>query len=107
MIYFRDQHPDVYVANPKLELFPGEKKLPHVYNTEDQCLCLYYRKGREWNGSMYLAETIIPWTSEWLLHYEFWLATGSWHGGGIHYVSESIKQSNNQKFEVDEREIKN
>lgn len=33
---------------------------------------------------MHLWETVIPWTSEWLLHYEVWLATGDWHGRGEH-----------------------
>jgi hypothetical protein len=33
---------------------------------------------------MSLAKAIVPWTSEWLLHYEIWLATGDWRGSGIH-----------------------
>lgn len=77
-------HPCVYVINKKLELREGETKLPHVYNTEDQWLCLYYRKAQEWNNRLFIADTIIPWTSEWLFHYEHWLATGKWHGRGIH-----------------------
>lgn len=47
-------------------------------------LGLYYPPAREWRQSMLLAGTILPWTSEWLLHYETWLATGVWTGGGIH-----------------------
>ena len=31
---------------------------------------------------MLIADTIVPWTCEWLIHYEIWLATGEWHGGG-------------------------
>jgi hypothetical protein len=31
---------------------------------------------------MSIAETIIPWTSEWLYFYELWVFTGEWHGGG-------------------------
>ncbi|MCX6132627.1 MAG: hypothetical protein NTU47_02340 [Ignavibacteriales bacterium] len=106
MIYLRGQHPDVYVASPKLDLFPGESRLPHVYSTEEQRLCLYYRRAREWNSGMYIGDTIIPWTSEWLLHYEIWLATGSWHGGGIQHIPESEKQSINQQIEFDDSEIK-
>lgn len=30
-----------------------------------------------------ISDTIIPWTSEWLLHYEYWVLTGIWQGGGI------------------------
>lgn len=77
-------HPCVYVINRKLELREGEKRLPHVYNTKKQWLCLYYRKANEWNNQLFIADTIIPWTSEWLFHYEHWLVTGKWHGRGIH-----------------------
>ena len=31
---------------------------------------------------MLIADTIVPWTCEWLVHYEIWFATGEWHGGG-------------------------
>lgn len=31
-----------------------------------------------------IANTIIPWTIEWLYYYELWLATGEWLGGGDH-----------------------
>ena len=82
--YKMDFHPNVFVVNQKLSLYPGWSVLPHVYDTKRQWLCLYYRKAREWNSQMYIADTIIPWTSEWLLHYEYWLATGRWHGRGIH-----------------------
>lgn len=33
---------------------------------------------------MALAHTIVPWACDWLMHYEFWLATGTWAGGGVH-----------------------
>ncbi|WP_346854948.1 hypothetical protein [uncultured Draconibacterium sp.] len=85
-------HPCVYVINNKLELYPGENKLPHVYDTKKQWLCLYYRKAREWTNQMLIADTIIPWTSEWLYHYEFWLATGNWHGKGIHGKQEPYEK---------------
>ena len=78
-------HPKVFVINPKpLPLAKEEIELPHVHNHQEQLLCLYHIKKYEWNESMMIAETIIPWTSEWLLHYEIWVATGIWHGGGIH-----------------------
>ena len=31
---------------------------------------------------MLIVDTTVPWTAEWLLNYEIWLATGSWYGGG-------------------------
>lgn len=75
-------NPDVYVITPKLEFFPDSTALPHVYSTEMQWLCLYYRRAREWKSNMLLSKTIIPWTIEWLYFYELWLATGKWLGGG-------------------------
>lgn len=85
IVYQREKHPHVYVLEPKpLILAEGKSKLEHVYNTDKQHLCIYYKKAKEWNETKIIAETIIPWTSEWLLHYEIWVATGTWHGGGIH-----------------------
>jgi hypothetical protein len=31
---------------------------------------------------MLLSTTILPWTAEWLMHYELWLISGHWSGGG-------------------------
>lgn len=73
--------PKVEVISPSLERREG-KKPPHLYRGDR--LCLYLPRIGEWNKNMLLSETIIPWTSEWLLHYEIWLATGEWCGGGIH-----------------------
>ncbi len=83
--YLLEKHPNVYVLKPKpLVLAEGKSKLEHVYDTEKQHLCIYYRRAKEWDETKFIADTIIPWTSEWLLHYEIWVATGAWHGGGIH-----------------------
>ena len=45
-------------------------------------ICLY--RYSEFNVYKLLADTIIPWTVEWLYFYELWLATGEWLGGGEH-----------------------
>jgi hypothetical protein len=98
--YVRDGHPNVYVLSPRLERFPGEDRLPHVYDTEQQRLCLYYKRAREWNPGMLIADTILPWTSEWLFFYEIWLGTGEWHGGGIHGTKSAESVTNGeQQFE--------
>jgi hypothetical protein len=40
---------------------------------------------------MLLAATILPWTTEWLIHYKLWLITGRWAGGGhTHTTNEAI-----------------
>jgi len=85
VVYQQEKHPDVYVLDPKsLALAHGETKLKHVYDTKKQRLCIYNKRAKEWDETKFIANTIIPWTSEWLFHYEIWVATGVWHGGGIH-----------------------
>ena len=77
--YSIGQAPKVFVLEPKLERKNG--KLPHTY--QDGSLCLYLPVAREWHPGLLLASTIIPWACEWLYHYEIWLLTGAWNGGGI------------------------
>jgi hypothetical protein len=72
--------PLVYVARPRLQLLEGQA-LPHVYPLNTLCLFL---GNREWHESIPIADTLVPWASEWLLFYELWLATGEWLGGGEH-----------------------
>lgn len=75
--------PEVHVLDPPLD--PGHReRLPHVYSGDR--LCLYDPLADEWNNKMRLAETIVPWTAEWLLHYEIWKATDRWVGGGDVYA---------------------
>lgn len=88
--------PKIYVLNPKLALAKGKTKLPHCYDQKKQHLCLYYPDGKEWNKSMLLTSTIIPWAFEWLYHYEIWLGTGEWMGGGIHTISKVPKLADNK-----------
>ncbi|QZT38644.1 hypothetical protein K5X82_07040 [Halosquirtibacter xylanolyticus] len=90
--YKMGRAPEVFVLEPKpLKLAEGQIVLKHVYSTPKQKLCLYYPLAREWSSSMYLANTIIPWACEWLLHYEIWAVTGVWNGGGIEHSSEDKK----------------
>lgn len=85
LVYKFGKNPDVFVVSPKpLALAEGKSKLPHVYDHDKQWLCLYHKPSREWTPNMMIADTIVPWISEWLLHYEYWVVTGIWHGGGIH-----------------------
>jgi hypothetical protein len=78
IVYRHRRQPRVTIIDPPLELAPGAKALPHVYGGGELCL---YLPG-EWQENMLLADTILPWASEWLLHYEFWLVTGHWAGSG-------------------------
>jgi hypothetical protein len=84
MTYQLGFNPRVEVLSPKLELAEGKKEIPHMYNQKR--LCLHYPKYREWTPKKLLSKTIIPWISDWLYHYESWLATGEWLGGGIEHA---------------------
>ena len=77
VIYRPPRHPVVRVRSPAL-IADQEGELPHIY--PDGSLCLY--EAGQWCGDDLIAETIVPWSCEWLLHYEFWRATGTWHGSG-------------------------
>lgn len=89
LTYKRNEGVKVYVVCPKpLTLAEGKTKLPHVYSTPEQRLCLYYPNRIEWNESMLYSSTIIPWACEWLVHYECWVGTGKWKGGGIGHEDE-------------------
>jgi len=71
------RRPTVHVLQPQLRA-PEGKRLPHVFPGDE--LCLHLRE--EWTPDMSIADTIIPWASEWLYFYELWLVTEEWHGGG-------------------------
>jgi hypothetical protein len=55
-------------------------------------LCLYWPDGEQFNAGMYLAETILPWASEWLTYYELWQATGEWAGPEAPHASGEITE---------------
>ena len=40
----------------------------------DGTLCLHLE--HEWTPDMLIVHTTLPWTSEWLINYEIWKATG-------------------------------
>lgn len=106
VFYNLTKSPKIYVVSPKpLQLAKGKNTLPHCYDQQQQQLCLFYPSGEEWNKSMLISTTIIPWAFEWLYHYEIWLGTGIWHGGGIHNVSiaEKLKQETNDSGTSDKK----
>ncbi len=79
--------PIVRVLSPELTRLPDNKEgqLPHVYPpASDPTLCLYDPRADEWDNSMLISQTIVPWTLDWLACYELWLMTGKWTGGGRH-----------------------
>ena len=78
-------YPTVVVLDPLLEPRPGEP-LPHTFHGGSLCL----HEDHEWSPTMHLVDTILPWTAEWLAHYELWKATGHWHGDGKPRTTDEI-----------------
>lgn len=85
LTYRVNDSPRVYIDEPPLERRPEapDEPIPHTFQEHrpgQERPCLYFD---EWHPSKYFAYTIIPWTSEWLSHYELWRMTGVWTGGGV------------------------
>jgi len=70
--------PRISVLRPKLASIKPEERIPHTFFNGTICLHL----PGEWTSAMPIADTIVPWMSLWLLHYEIWLTLGKWMGGG-------------------------
>ena len=73
--YTRGRYPVTRILDPQLRA-TETGFLPHTYS--DKSLCLH--DVAQWAEHMLIVDTIVPWTAEWLLHYEVWLATGEWLG---------------------------
>lgn len=74
--------PRVQILSPSPLPKPhGVKLYEHINHPQElQFLCLHLPG--EWKGHMIIADTFVPWTSEWLYSYEIWLETGVWTGEG-------------------------
>jgi len=82
--YRRGQYPSVTIEEPRLKPREPGGVIPHTYPGPRPCL--FYWREDEWNATMLIADTIIPWTMEWLFFYEYWHATGEWQGGGVDHA---------------------
>ena len=92
--YLAGRFPRVVVVDPPL--VPDEDgRLPHLYREGSLCL----HEVHEWNGSMLIVDSIIPWTSEWLAHYELWKASGEWHGDGERAESAAASTPKDRRFD--------
>lgn len=99
IIYFRRRFFDgwslsnpyvtVHVVDPLIgELMLDGDMLPHIYWNDRAplwpALCLWDPAEMYWDPEMTIATTIIPWTSEWLLFFEYWQISGEFLGPGRH-----------------------
>lgn len=74
---YRGPAPRVEVLRPELKE-EGISTLPHVLAGDALCLCYPW----QWDEGKLIARTIVPWISEWLLHFELWKIDRVWRGGG-------------------------
>jgi hypothetical protein len=74
IIYSHPIHPEVFVRKPKIEY------RPEIHMYRNGSLCLYYPKDHSFTTKSMIYETIIPWTSEWLIFYELYKRKGEWLG---------------------------
>jgi len=86
IIYDLNNSPNIYVVDPNLHEITNGLEPPHVYafNESITKLCLYLPSSGEWYKDKFLSDTVVPWASLWLMYFSGWLATGQWHGGGVH-----------------------
>lgn len=96
-------HVEVFVLDPKIGHDPrgtGEPP-PHVFllghSPEYPALCLFDPARREWSPADHIAETIIPWSIEWLMWFELWVWDGIWRGGGRH-PSEPVVENDTASY---------
>lgn len=92
--YSVGRRPRVYMLEPEidmsssLEIHTFGKTYHGAYKRRLPELCLTYSKYKEWNETVLLTDSYIPWAIEWTEFYELWLLTGKWYGGGIHLGEE-------------------
>jgi len=88
--YALGTRPRIAILSPRLALAEGKIRLPHVYPGGQSDICVH--RPEEWNPALPVADTIMPWISQWLRFYEVWQQTGSWEGGGSHPEAESHRK---------------
>ena len=78
--------PYVFILDPMLRPRPGGRyeDIPHLmFNSRlptESALCLFDPDAKEWDPTLLIADTTVPWASEWLHYYECWHLDGVWRG---------------------------
>ncbi len=85
--YLLNDCPKTFIETPPLvrrSVAPNEE-IPHTYDAHlvgKERPCTFF-PATDWDSTMKLARTVLPWLASWLVDYEFWHATGRWAGGGV------------------------
>jgi hypothetical protein len=87
--YLSNHYVTIHVVDPLIgTMMRDGSDLPHIYwndrAPEWPALCLWDPDEMFWDPEMPIATTIIPWTSEWLLFFEYWQISGEFLGPGRH-----------------------
>ncbi len=75
--------PSIDMDDP-LEIHTYGMHYHRAYKRELPMLCLRLPNKWQWNSSIMLIDSYIPWASEWTEFYEIWKMTSKWYGGGEH-----------------------
>lgn len=106
VVYKERGIPYIYILNPNLQEESNRLEIPHLYDQKRLRLCLYYPNYNEFESNDYIAEQIVPWIKLWLFHYEVWLYTKEWLGGGIHVNDEKDIEANQKRKKKKETKSK-
>jgi hypothetical protein len=74
--YRLGQYPTVRILKPAIT--DAGEFVPHSYDNGTLCV----HNDRQWQPSMLIVDTFLPWTVEWLWHWEIFQPTGEWFGDG-------------------------
>jgi hypothetical protein len=85
--------PRVFITEPDIAPLAGDREIPHVYKNPLRP-CLYLPGSGEWEPTMRLDQTIVPWALVWLFYFEEWLGSNEWKGGGVHPDEHRISDRN-------------
>ena len=82
-----NEKPKIYILKPNLHDENNKERPPHMYSLEEGQICLFLPNEISRNDKYV---KVIPWISEWLIHYEIWKCTGVWHGRGHEFSKENL-----------------
>lgn len=99
LIFHIDNYsPDVFVLDQDVWEVSKKKSIPHLYDSKRIKLCLYYPAYKDWDQTMPLNTTFVPWTYLWLYYYEEWLYSSEWKGGGEHPQNKDSEEKNDKQI---------
>lgn len=91
--YRQGNVPRVFVVEPRLVDLARDRRIPHLYQQDPACLCLYRALYGEWSKEKLISRTLLLWAASWLFYFEDWLITGEWRGGGEHPPARRTRRS--------------